>query len=409
VPLIDPARIDELLAAMALHGAHPGGGMARVVYTPEWQAAVDELDGRLREAGFETRRDAVGNLFGRVEGSQAGSVVATGSHIDTAVHGGRFDGTAGVVCSFVALDALLREHGAPRRTVELVAICDEESSRFPSNFWGARAIAGRIEPGEAEALVDRDGTSAADAMRACGLDPDAIADARRDDLDVFLELHIEQGPVLEHERIPIGVVTAITGVYWAEHELTGVSAHAGGAPRALRRDAVQGLAEAALAVDGIVAELGEPARGTVGRIAAFPGAPNIVPGRATFTTDLRDPDPERLRLLIDRVHEACAEIAARRGLTHTSEVKIEQPPTPLDPGLADLFEQSARALGIPSLRLHSGGGHDSMILAGHGVRTAMVFVPSAGGISHAPEEFTSTEDLAQGTRVLARALRALAW
>jgi allantoate deiminase len=407
VPTIDPATIEELIERMAVHGPDPRGGMARVVYTPEWRGAVDELEGWCREAGFETRLDAAGNLIARAGGE--GRAVATGSHIDTAVQGGRYDGTAGVVCSFAALASLLEEHGAPRRPVELIAFCDEESSRFPSSFWGSRALAGGIAPHEAGTIRDAKGTTIAEAMRECGFDPDALASAARHDLDVFLELHIEQGPVLEQEGIPVGLVTAINGVYWAEHEYAGVSAHAGGAPRAMRRDTVQGAAEAALAVDGIVAELGEPARGTVGRITAFPGAPNIVPGRATFSTDLRHPEPALHRALIERVQAACAAIAERRGLGYSSEVMLDKPPTPMDPELVELLEWSARELGLGAMRLHSGGGHDAMILAAHGVRTAMLFVPSRDGISHAPEEFTSAGELAAGTAVLARAVHTLAW
>jgi allantoate deiminase len=407
VPEIVSASVDALIERMAVHGPDPRGGMARVVYTPEWRAAVDELDGWCREAGFETRLDAAGNLIARAGGE--GPAIATGSHIDTAVQGGRYDGTAGVVCGFLALAALLEEHGTPRRPVELIAFCDEESSRFPSSFWGSRALAGGIAPHEAAAITEAQGTTIAEAMRECGFDPDALASAARDDIDVFLELHVEQGPVLEQAGAPVGLVTAISGMYWAEHEYTGFSAHAGGAPRAMRRDTVQGAAEATLAVDRIVAELGEPARGTVGRITAFPGAPNIVPGRATFSTDLRHPEGKSHRLLIERVQTACAEIAERRGLGHSSEVMLEKPPTPMDPELVELLESAARELGLAAMRLHSGGGHDAMILAAHGVRTAMLFVPSRDGISHAPEEFTSADELAAGTAVLARALHTLAW
>src|SRR6476659_2908044 len=153
---------------MALHGPDPRGGMARVVYTPEWRAAVDELDGWCREAGFETRLDAAGNFIARAGGE--GRAVATGSHIDTAVQGGRYDGTDGVVCGFLALATLLDEYGSPRRPVELIAFCDEESSRFPSSFWGSRALAGGIAPHEATAIADADGVSVAEAMRECGFE-----------------------------------------------------------------------------------------------------------------------------------------------------------------------------------------------------------------------------------------------
>ena len=259
-PERDAARIDELISALARHGALPGGGLRRLAYDPAWNAAAAELEERMAGAGLEVRHDAVGNRFGRLDPVDGGpgQVLATGSHIDSALVGGNFDGPAGIVASLVALRALYETHGAPRRPVELVAICDEEASRFPSNLWGSRAIAGRIEPDEAERLRDPEGVTIGEAMRACGLDPDAIPSARRADITTWLELHIEQGPRLEQAGIPVCVVSAITGLRQAEHVVQGTSNHAGSTPLEGRRDPVQGLAEMALAADRRARAMGDP-------------------------------------------------------------------------------------------------------------------------------------------------------
>jgi allantoate deiminase len=407
----DAARIDELISSLARHGALSGGGLCRLAYDPAWQAAVAELEERMAGAGFEVRHDAVGNRFGRLDPAAGGSgeVLATGSHIDSALVGGNFDGPAGIVASFVALLALHEAHGAPRRPVELVVICDEEASRFPSNLWGSRAIAGRIEPDETGRLRDRESVTIGEAMRSCGLDPDDIPAARRADINTWLELHIEQGPRLEQAGVPIGVVSAITGMRQAEHVVEGASNHAGSTPLEGRRDPVQGLAEMAQAVDRRVRSLGEPARGTVGRVASEPGAPNIISARATLTTDLRHPDADRLGELIAGVDGDLEDIARRRGLGLRSRTLLSQPATPMDAELVALEREAADALGIASLELHSGGGHDTQMFAQAGARCAMVFVQSRDGISHAPEEHTDTEHLLAGTRVLAEMLLRLAW
>lgn len=408
-PERDGPLIEQLITSLSRHGSLPGGGLSRLVYDESWQAAVAELEQWIADAGLTVRRDSVGNVFGRLEGTGAGGVVATGSHIDSALRGGNFDGPAGVVASLVSLRALHAAHGRPRRTVELVVVCDEEASRFHSSFWGSRAITGRIGPDEPQRLRDREGVTVAEAMRACGLDPDAIPSARRTDIETWIELHIEQGPRLDAAELPVAVVSAITGQRQAEHVVDGVSNHAGTTPLELRRDPVQGVAEMTAAVDRRAREIGEPARATVGRISSEPGAPNIIAARAALTTDLRHPDPADLERLIGAVDADLAEIARRRSLGLDSRTTLSQSPTPMEPELIALGREAAGALGVGYLDLHSGGGHDTQVLAQAGARAAMLFVRSRDGISHAPEEHTDTDDLLAGTRVLAEMLRRLAW
>ena len=217
-------------------------------------------------------------------------MVATGSHIDSQTPGGRYDGALGVVAALVALRTLRERFGAPRRTLEVVSLCEEEASRFhATNFWGSRAIIGAISPEEPEAIRDREGVSIGEAMRAVGLDPDRIPEARRDDLDTWIEVHIEQGPILEAEGLPVGIVDAITAIRHYVIELIGRSDHAGARPMEGRLDPMVGFAEIVTAVIGVALESGAPAVTTVGRVNVEPNLPSAVPDKVTFTLDSRHP------------------------------------------------------------------------------------------------------------------------
>ena len=210
---IDGSLVERYLLDLARHGAHGETGVWRVAYSPEWVAAQEQIALWLAEAGLEVRRDAVGNVWGRLAGVDERPVIATGSHIDSQTPGGRYDGALGVVGALVALRTLRERFGRPRRTIEAVSLCEEEASRFhAANFWGSRAIAGTIESDEAERVVDFEGVSIGEAMRAVGLDPRRIPEAARDDIETWIELHIEQGPILETAGLPVGVVDAITGI-----------------------------------------------------------------------------------------------------------------------------------------------------------------------------------------------------
>ncbi len=406
---IDRAEIAACLDDLAQFGRHPDGGMRRLVYTPEWQDAVDRYTKWLGDAGLQVRRDAVGNVFGVAPGRDPGPSIVTGSHIDTALRGGRFDGALGVVAGFVAVRTLLRTFGPPRRTLETLAICDEEASRFHSNLWGSRAIAGLIEVGEADTIVDADGVSVADAMRARGLHPARIVDARRDDIDAFLELHIEQGPVLESRGVAVGIVEAITTLEEFECTLEGRADHAGGFPMDARRDPMIAAAEMILAITRLARTIGPPAVATIGRIVAEPGAPNIVAATVRFTIDVRYPDPAAHRRLVEEIEDACRTSAERHDVGLCMERLAFQPPTASSPDLIALMRAAADDLGLPYLAMVSGAGHDTQVLARAGVRRAMIFVPSHEGRSHSPDEFTALDDIIPGVALLAETLYRLAY
>jgi allantoate deiminase len=409
---IDEALLRRFLDELYAVGAEPGGGAYRPLYGNAWAVACKLVEGWMKDAGLAVRRDAVGNLWGRLEGIEDtegnGSAVVTGSHIDTVRHGGRLDGALGIAAGLTALRATVEIRGKPKRPLELLVVCEEEGSRFATNFWGSRAIIGAIGPDEADTVKDAEGVTLARAMRDRGLDPAEIPSAARDDLGAFVELHIEQGSILETEQVPLAVVSTIAGAMHLEVVVTGRPDHAGTTPMDLRRDALAGAAAMIQAVQSIAAALGRPAVATVGRVRVEPDQINVIPGRVTFTIDLRHADMTGRRALEERVRSLCGTIASERGLGIEIRTLHERPPVPMDRTVRQVLERAATDAGVTPKALVSGAGHDAQVLAAR-CQVGMLFVPSIGGRSHCPEEATDPKHLALGTRVLARALELLAY
>ena len=404
---IDAALLERRLDELYAIGRESGGGAYRPLYGDAWATACDLVAGWMRAAGLEVRRDAVGNIWGRLEGS-AGKSVVTGSHVDTVRNGGRLDGALGITAGLAALEALKEARGKPKRPLELLVVCEEEGSRFATNFWGSRAIIGAIKPGEAEAVTDAAGVTLARAMRERGLDPKNVSSAARDDLGAFVELHIEQGSILETEGVPLAVVTTIAGAVHLEVVVTGRADHAGTTPMDLRRDALAGAAAMIQAVQSIAAALGRPAVATVGKVRVEPDQINVVPGRVTFTVDLRHADLGGRRALEERIRSLCGTIASERGLGIEIRTLHERPPVPMDSAVRQVLERAATETAAAPAALVSGAGHDAQVLAAR-CSVGMLFVPSIGGRSHCPEEATDPAHLVLGTQVLARALELLAY
>ncbi len=406
---IDPALVERYVLELATHGAHGETGVWRTVYSPEWVGATRLYAQWCEEAGLEARSDAVGNVWGRLDGREGGKAVVSGSHIDSQKPGGRYDGALGALAGLIAIRALREQFGAPRRPLEAVAFCEEESSRFPSaNFWGSRAITGRITPDDPDKTIGYDGETIGEAMREVGLDPARIPEAKRDDIDAFVELHIEQGPVLEQAGLPAAVVDAITGLRHMVVELGGTQNHAGAFPMDLRRDPMQGFAEIAAGVVNTAHRMGRPAVTTVGRVVAEPNAPAIIPAKVTFTVDARHPDPAARERLYARHEALMREVAARRELDISWRTTIDHPPCLSDPEIVRALRDGAAAQGVPYMIMASGAGHDTQQMA-RIARTAMVFVRSKDGRSHTPDEFSSVEDIVAGIRILAAGLHRLAY
>ncbi len=406
---IDTELVQEHVLALSRFGAHGETGVWRTVYSPEWVAAQAQVEEWCREIGLAVRQDAVGDVWGRLEGTEGGPVIATGSHIDSQSPGGRYDGALGVVAALLAVRRLKEELGRPRRTIEVVSLCEEEASRFhTANFWGSRTITGESSPEHLETVRDADGVTIAEAMASVGLDPARLLEARRDDVDVFVELHIEQGPVLEEAGVPVAVVDAISGIRHYVVELRGRADHAGARPMKGRRDAMQGAAEIALGAVANALELGPPAVTTVGRMFVEPNIPAAVPEKVTFTIDARHPRAAAQDELFAR-HEALMERVAReRGLELSWRIALDLPPCPCDPEVVAALQRAAEEQEVDVLTMQSGAVHDAQRLAKI-ARVAMVFVRSKDGRSHTPAEFTSAEDAAEGVRLLAGALQRLAY
>ena len=406
---IDPGFVEALILEFGAVGAHSGTGVWRTVYSPEWVVANDLYVAQGEAAGLNMHRDAVGNVWGVLKGSEAGPSIVSGSHMDTQKPGGRYDGTLGALSALIALRTLKAQFGTPKRTLEAVSLCEEEGSRFPgANFWGSRAITGTIAPTDPDTTIGFDGETIAEAMRAIGLDPAAIPSAQRHDIASFIELHIEQGPILEDAGLPVAIVDAITGLRHYHVTLTGEQNHAGAFPMDIRRDPMAGFAEIASGVINTAHRLGRPAVTTVGRCEVYPNGAAVIPREVRFSVDARHPDPKK-RLQLFELHEKLMrEVAERRGLTIEWTTAIDKEPCLSDPGLVETFTTAAKQEGIATMQMASGAGHDTQTMAKI-AKTVMLFVRSKDGRSHTPEEFSSIEDIVAGIKVLAAGLYELAY
>lgn len=406
---IDPELVRRFVFEFAEFGRVGESGVQRLVYSPEWVGAARQYASWCEESSLAVHHDALGNVWGRLHGSEPGKSIVSGSHIDSQAPGGRYDGALGALAALIALRTLKQAYGQPRRTLEAVALCEEESSRFPSaNFWGSRGITGRIASTDPDTTIAFTGETMREAMLAVGLDPSRIPEARRDDIDTFIELHIEQGPILEQENLPVAIVDAITGIRHYRVKLKGTQNHAGGFPMDIRRDPMAGFAEIASGVINTAHRMGRPAVTTVGRAVVSPNYTAIIPASVEFSIDARHPRPEPRRKLYEAHEAMMREVAARRGLDVEWAIQIDHEPQPSDPALVEMLRRVAREQEVPTLVMASGAGHDSQQMAAL-AKVAMIFVRSKDGRSHTPDEFSSIEDIVEGIRVLAAGLYELAY
>jgi allantoate deiminase len=389
-------RISEL----AEIGKHEEGGVARLSFTPEERAAKDLVASYMQAAGLAVREDAAGNLFGRREGRDSGApAILVGSHVDSVRNGGDFDGPLGVLGGIEVLQTMDEEGVQTEHPVEVAAFTDEEGARFSLGMIGSRALTGALSQEDLR-HEDREGVSIAEAMREAGLDPAAVGEAARssDSLAAYLELHIEQGKVLEGEDLPVGVVAGIAGPVWLRLILSGEAGHAGTTPMGARRDALAAAAE----VVGIIEEEASAAGstvGTVGQIGARPGGINIIPGRVDLSLDLRDIDEAVRDRVEGRIRARAEEACGRRGIGLEFEELQRLPPAPCSEEIRATIAAACEREGIRPFSLPSGAGHDGMHVAGL-CPMGMIFVRSRDGISHNPKEWSSREDCEAGCNVL---------
>ena len=403
VPSTRGANVMARLDALASCTDEPGR-LTRLYLSPAHVEAASVVRGWMREAGMAVEIDAVGNVVGRYEGQGATlPAILLGSHIDTVRNAGKYDGNLGVAVAIEAVAALHEAGQRLSRPIEVFAFGDEEGVRFPSMLIGSRAVAGTLDSLAFEAR-DADGVSVRAALATTLGDPHRYrACARRpDQAAAYLEVHIEQGPVLEAEGLPLGVVTAIDGATRARIGVSGLAGHAGTVPMPLRRDALVAAAEMVLAVEqaGLAAH---ELVATVGRLEVSPGAVNTIPGGVLFTIDIRGPDDRVRRRAVGELRNAFDAIAVRRGTTVTFEPYHEADAARCDPGLMAVLEEVVSGLGLPVRRLPSGAGHDGMAIADL-CPIAMLFVRCRRGISHNPTEAITVADADLAVRALIAAL-----
>jgi allantoate deiminase len=389
------ARIETLAGCTSERGK-----LTRLTLTPAHRAAADLLRGWFGAAGLAVRETATGDVIGRRDGAKPGArTLILGSHVDTVRDAGRYDGALGVVAALAVAEELARAGRALPFALDVVAFADEEGVRFPSTLTGSRAMAGRFDPATLDER-DADGATRRDALAAFGADPARIAAEARDPAQVlgFVEVHIEQGPVLETKHLALGVVTAIAGASRGAITVVGRAGHAGTLPMGMRCDALAAAAEMILAIEA-TARHGRDLVATVGRIEVPDGAVNIVPGRCVFSFDLRSPADADRHAALERIRKAAADIAWARGVKVEIEQSYDAPAAACDPALQDALEAAMAANGHAPFRLPSGAGHDAMAFRDR-IPLAMLFVRCKGGVSHNPAEFCAPDDMEAAARVL---------
>ena len=389
-PAIDGARLASALDALAAIGAS-GGGVTRVAYSPDDLRARAWVRAQLSELGLDVRVDAAGSTIAVLAGTQEGlAPIGVGSHTDTVPDGGRFDGALGVAAAIACVSALAGS-GRLRHPVAVIDFEAEEATMGGATF-ASRAMAGTLDDGAIDRLA-YDGRPVREHLRRAGLDPEGLAEARLDPgaFAAFLELHIEQGRVLEAAGVPIGVVEGIAGIRRLAVTFTGTAGHAGTTPMDARDDALVAAAPFVIAVRDAAVRHGVVA--TVGTLRVHPGAPNVVPGRVDLDVELRGTS-------VDRVAAAEADLLELAGTARATATRVSQkPPVAFSPMLLDCLEDVCRSAGVASLRLSSGAGHDAGVLATI-TDAAMLFVPSRHGISHSPDEHTGSDDCVRGAQAL---------
>jgi len=407
---ITPDRLNRRLEQLAEFGRTAEGGVTRPTFSPEYMAAAEVVRGWMAEAGLTARVDPAGNLIGRREGVEPNlPALVLGSHIDTVINGGRYDGALGVLAGIEVAQALHEDGTLLRRPLEVIAFMGEEGTRWGASMLGSRLMLGLVPEAYLHERADRQGVTIAQALSAAGLDPAHIREAVRapGEFHAYVELHIEQGAVLESLDAAAGAVTGIAGPLFLSLRLEGRTDHAGATPMHLRRDALVVAARLVLAAQAAAPDASPTAVATVGRLEVTPGAINAIPGAVAMTFDLRDIVEAQRDRLEETVRAAIDREATAGGLTYRLEELARHKPVLLPPHMVDTVAAAIAAAGLPVHRLPSGAGHDAQVMASI-TPTAMIFVRSRAGISHSPLEYTSPEDIRAGVEVLYRTAVALA-
>jgi N-carbamoyl-L-amino-acid hydrolase len=396
-PAASPERMEARIHALAEFGANANGGVDRVAYSQADIEGRAYIKGLMEELGLEVRVDTGGNIIGRRQGREPGlRPIMFGSHTDSVPGGGNYDGDVGVISSLEVIDLLNAAEYTTRHPLDVVVFSNEEGG-----LVGSLVMIGALKP-EALEVVSHSGLTIREGIDAIGGNSERLTEAalKPGALKAFIELHIEQGAILDESDIEIGIVEGIVGIRWWDVTIDGFANHAGTTPMNRRRDAMVAAARLTLAVNEVA--LGLPGRqvATVGRIRAEPGAPNVIPGRVVMSLEVRDLELEKMEQVFTEIEKRAAEIAAATGTSIRFDlIDVDSHPEPTDPRLRKIIAAAAQKYGYSFRLMPSGAGHDAQDLATI-VPTGMIFVPSKGGISHSPKEFTSPRHMANGADVL---------
>ena len=394
---IDRKRLETSIEELGAIGATPRGGLTRLALSDEDRRGRDWMVARMREAGLHVTIDRMGNIFGERAGTEPAPPVLMGSHVDSVPTGGRYDGQLGVLCALEAIRALNDHAVRTRHPVTLAIFTNEEGARFQPAMIASGVMAGKIALEDAYNARDKDGIRLVDELERIGyLGPEPCV-ARP--IRAYLELHIEQGPFLEEEKLSVGVVEGIVAISWSRLTIHGVQDHAGPTPMRIRHDALVAAAEVVTGVRGIARDLGGDVVTTVGNLTVAPNIVNAIPGRVTLSIDMRDPRTETLDRARERLDRIVREAYEREGVRYELEHYWQVPYTPFAPEVIAAVERAATTVGARWRRIRSGAGHDAQYMAAIGP-TGMIFVPSHDGRSHCEEEFTSIEDIEDGANTL---------
>ncbi|MGH9875525.1 MAG: Zn-dependent hydrolase [Pyrinomonadaceae bacterium] len=397
---VNGPRILEHLTALSEFGKNPQGGVSRVAYSEADRQGREYVLGLMRAAKLDTTIDAAGNLVGRRPGTTTNlKPLLMGSHIDSVPEGGNYDGVVGSLSAIEVAQTLAENSIATRHPLEVIIFQNEEGGLI-----GSRAIDGELTEHELD-LVSRSEKTIREGIKFIGGDPTKLASVirKRGDIAAYLELHIEQGGILETEKIDIGVVEGIVGINWWDVTIEGFANHAGTTPMNQRQDALLAAAKFIEAVNRIVTSIPGRQVGTVGRIQALPGAPNVIPGKVVLSLELRDLDAEKIKSLYERIYAEAQQIAAASKTKFDFKEINVNIPAPTDALVRQLIFYSAKELGLSTKLMPSGAGHDAQDMA-RLAPVGMIFVPSVGGISHSPREYSKPQDITNGASVLLHTL-----
>jgi len=396
-PRVNGQRLERRIEELSQYGRLPNGGIHRVAYSEADLQGRQYIVSLMRNAGMVVRVDAASNIIGRREGRDPKlPAILIGSHSDTVPEGGKYDGALGVLAAIECVQVLEENDIVTRHPVEVVVFANEEGGLI-----GSRGMIGKMTP-EALAVVSHSGKTVGEGIVFLGGNMEKLPEAVRSKTDIkaFIELHIEQGGILENENTDIGVVQGIVGIHWWDVTVVGFANHAGTTPMDNRRDALLSAAHLVIAVNRVVTSMPGRQVGTVGRIHAEPGAPNVIPGKVVMSLEIRDLSEDKILSIYEKIAGEARAIEEKLGTKITfSAIDAKSIAAPMNERMLKLLDESCRDLGYSSKVMPSGAGHDAQNMAKI-VPTGMFFVPSVGGISHSPKEFTRAEDMTKGANVM---------